>query len=236
MEPRKPPAKVRRVQVCKKTGGQPWANTTIYVLNFKPRRTNVCYKRHKLFKCSFSPHILSLRQSVSFSLNFQQFFTQPSLNKRLLQQIRNMLGAPLVFQPWSVDVQPSMEPEWCQWLKDIKSKPAISLLQLAERKTPSSDLSDRPKFQQVDSLYIDYIDPKIDPHSAAQPPFAPRCFCLAKDLDNGIKVSRCGVAFLRINSDGHSRGQVDTKPPACRAFPWVLHGVSPTFPEINCSF
>lgn len=117
-----------------------------------------------------------------------------------------MLGAPLVFQPWSVDVQPSMEPEWCQWLEDTKSKPAISLLQLAERKTPSSDLSDRPKFQQVDSLYIDYIDPKIDPHSAAQPLFAPRCFCLAKDLDNGIKVSRCGVAFLRINSDGHSRG------------------------------
>ena len=49
MEPRKPPAKVRRVQVCKKTGGQPWPNNTIYVFNFKPRRTNVCYKRQKLF-------------------------------------------------------------------------------------------------------------------------------------------------------------------------------------------
>lgn len=62
-----------------------------------------------------------------------------------------------------------MEPEWCQWLKDTKSKPAIILLQLAERKTPSSDLSDLPKFQQVDALYIDYIDyidPKMDPHSA----------------------------------------------------------------------
>ena len=171
-------------------------------------------------------------------MNSQQFFTQPSLNKRLLQQIRNMLGAPLVFQPWSVDVQPSMEPEWCQWLKDTKSKPATvsACCNWLREKLLHLTLVIVPKFQQVDSLYMDYIDPKLHPHSAAQPPFAPRCFCLAKDLDNGIKVSRCGVAFLRINSDGHSRGQVDTKPPACRAFPWVLHGVSPTFPEINCSF